>query len=283
MSESDDTKFGTELLLSLPAMSASDWQDAQRDWKAVSGTATETAATVEQEYLQRTCSSTQEQQHNDDKMNNWTPLMQQVYTQLQDYQSERYKASKMTRRLTLQPVVDDDNNHNNNNMIVRTYLEILDAANCQTGRLAVEWHIQPVLSSDDKTETTAHVSGTAQLHVHYYENDTNIQLVATQTFQQAPASTAEEKVNSIVAQMEERQLSYEVKVARAVVAQIRHHEDQLVQTLLHTTFASANCHRHLKSLRRILPITKTRFPWNAAAHKQVQLLQHATTAQKEEK
>ena len=253
----DETTFGSQLLLSLPAMSASDWEDAQRDWASLSTTAQDTT-TVEDEYLQRSCAL-------DNNDNSWTALMKEVYTQLQDYQASRYDndSALTTRRLTLEPA------ENSNDMVVRTYLEILDAPNCKTGRMAVTWQIQPALDAN-QNETTAQVSGAAQLHICYSENDANVQLRASQDFTTAKASTAEEKVHSIVAQMEERTMSYEKKVARAVVAQVKAHETAWVQSL-QAQLASRPT-QHLKALRRILPITKTRFQWDAAVHKQVQLL-----------
>jgi hypothetical protein len=152
-------------------------------------------------------------------------------------------------------------------------VELLDAHNSKAACLATCWTITIPDKDVQKSVNAVAVAGTAVLHSHYSEGTVNLQLRCHQPFQAATAGTEEEKVNSIVAQMEDRKLSYEQKVARAVVDQIAAHETAMYAKLS-TRLEEAS---DLKTLRRILPITKTRFKWDAAAQKQVKLLNDRKT------
>jgi Mg2+ and Co2+ transporter CorA len=95
------------------------------------------------------------------------------------------------------------------------------------------------------------------------------QLRPTRHFEVQQAMTAEEQVNSIVAKMEARTMSYEDKVAKAIVKQITAREKELYEQMKDMCDQIDD---NLKKMRRILPITKTRFKWDASAQKQVKLL-----------
>ena len=243
------TEFGKELLLSLPP---------GQDWAAVQGDVT-TLGAWDEEALKdlhvRTCQSA------DDSTQD-TPLMASVREKFADYQS-KYTAKDLTAtRFTLTPVDD------NGSMILHTYLEQVEKTNCRAASWATCWNIQP------HEETEAQVSGTAQLHLHYYEN-ANVQLRTTRTFSPQSAETAKEQVNSIVAQMEARTMSYEEKVAKAIIKQITAREKELYQQMQQM---QDEIGEKLKKMRRILPITKTRFKWDVAAQKQVKILNERKTA-----
>lgn len=187
-----------------------------------------------------------------------------IRTKLTEYQN-RYIEKDLTARFTLQKSSDEEEGV----MVARTHVEHLDSMNSRTGRWSTEWKIKP------GKETEAEVSGTATIHVHYFENGANLQLRSSRQFDKQSASTAEEQVNSIVAQMESRTMSYEEKVANAILAQISSREKELYEQFL---VMCDEIDSKLKKIRRILPITKTRFKWDAAAQKQVRLLNARKTS-----
>lgn len=201
----------------------------------------------------------------------YTPLMTAVKSKLSDYYDKKY-SSKQTFRFTVQKKEDSSTAERppDGAMIVRSYIEHLEVSNQRTASWATVWSIHP-----DK-ETEAEIFGTAQIHLHYYENGTNVQLRARKFFPVDKAATAVEQVNSIVAQMEARTMSYEDKVAKAVVKQITKHENELYDHV--KELCDEMIDGHLKKMRRVLPITKTRFKWDAAAQKQVKLLNERNTA-----
>ena len=261
----DDLFALEELVHSLPPISTSDWKAVQDDFEKLIGASL--PETIVQEYNARRCLPTIGKQDgdNNDRDNNSTktPLMKAIQSKLDDYQTKVYKEKGLDARSTLQH--DEDNNNNKNDLIARTYVEQLDAHNCRTGSFACQWLIQP----DPQAEREAKISGQAVLHLHYYENGSNQQLRARRKFDVQLASTEEEKVHAIVAKMEARNMSYEDKVAKAICQKIEQHEQEVYRQLQEMT---VELEEKLRKLRRILPITKTRFKWNAAAQQQVKLL-----------
>ena len=191
-----------------------------------------------------------------------TALMTAVRGKLSDYQS-KYIDKDLTARFSLQK---DENEEGS--IIAHTYVEHIEVSNCRAGSWATRWHIKP------GKETDADVSGSAQFHLHYHENGSNVQMRAARDFQVQNAATAEEAVNTIVAKMEAKTMSYEDKVAKAIIKQISAREKELHEQLKEM---SEQIDGNMKKLRRILPITKTRFKWDAAAQKQVKLLNERKT------
>jgi len=183
-----------------------------------------------------------------------TPLMAAVREKLVDAR-RKYTSKGLISRFTIEPA-------DNGAMVLRTYVEQVETSNSRRGAWSACWQIRP----DEETE--AFVSGSALIHVHYSE-EANVQLRAERSFEEERTGTNVEQVNAIVAQMEARTLSYEAKVAKAIVKHVGECEKKLCQQMLSLCDDS---YAALKKLRRILPITKTRFKWDAAAQKQVRLL-----------
>lgn len=258
MSGNIDNVFALEELVhSLPPLSSSDWKTLQDEFKKLAASLPDD---VVQQYNARRCLPKDDQGDN-----NSTPMMKAVQSKLDDYQTRVYKEKDLDVRMTLQHVVDDESNHSKDDLMIRTYVEQLDTQNCRTGSFACQWLIQP----DPQAEREAKISGQAMLHLHYYESGSNQQLRAQRKFDVQTASTEEEKVNAIVAKMEARNMSYEDKVAKAICQKIEQHEQEVYRQLQEMT---QELEEKLRKLRRILPITKTRFKWDAAAQKQVKLL-----------
>jgi F-actin capping protein alpha subunit len=150
-------------------------------------------------------------------------------------------------------------------IILKTYVEHLDAANGNAGYWQGSWHVRI------QSETQAYIEGHLQLRTRAAErgSQNQIQSQARRTYQ-VTVSTLEEKVNSIVAQFEKSTLSYAEKLMMKVVQYITTQEEQFYQNL--EQWFQEPQEDGLRKLRRILPITKTRFKWDSSAQRNVQLL-----------
>jgi F-actin capping protein alpha subunit len=150
-------------------------------------------------------------------------------------------------------------------ILLNTYVEHLDAANGNAGYWQGSWHVHV------QNETQANVAGHLQLHTHAAERGSpnQIQSQALRNYQ-ATVSTREEKVNSIVAEFEKSTLSYAEKLMMKVIQYITSQEEQFYQNL--EQWFQEPQEDSLRKLRRILPITKTRFKWDSSAQRSVQLL-----------
>ena len=73
----------------------------------------------------------------------------------------------------------------------------------------------------------------------------------------------------MVAKLEARNMSYDEKIAKTTEKEIATREKELYEQM---KGACEDAESNLKKMRRILPVTKTRFQWNGAAQKQVRLL-----------
>jgi hypothetical protein len=163
-------------------------------------------------------------------------------------------------------------------ILLRTHVEYIDTANCCTASWHVDWTIQIF------NEITALLSGTVQVHTHYYENFINSQMQCQlELSQNDTISLQEEKVNSIVAQFEKSSLSYAEKLVTKLVQHIIRKEQEFYITMTdhilsnnsdsnhnHSThndiITTTSINDQLRALRRILPITKNKFQWNYNSH-----------------
>lgn len=124
-------------------------------------------------------------------------------------------------------------------LVLRTYAEMIDPHKTRTGYWAGCWII----------ETESSVRGTMSVHVYNYE-DGNIQMRAQREMPKKDISTAEEVIKAI-------------KRAEASLLSDVTDKDALTSSL--------------KSIRRILPISKTRMKWDDGAQKAVSLLNKRNT------
>jgi F-actin capping protein alpha subunit len=213
-------------------------------------------------------------------------LLDYLQIKLHDYQ-DRYRTKRVTARYSVAAAAaagaqvvkgsdgldaatsDDDDDGDALTLQVHTYAEHLDAANCHAGSWSAAWHIQVV------SEQEAHLSGCMAFHGHASECGSNVQTRATRTFARVTIGAQEEVVNSLVAQFEQSTLSYDEQLATKIVDQIARYETEWHEAL--NEMYNSNVEEALRKLRRILPITKTRFKWDSAAQKNVRLLNARNT------
>jgi F-actin capping protein alpha subunit len=212
-------------------------------------------------------------------------LLDYMQIKLHDYQ-ERYRTKRVTARYTVatatatKPVGEDngalkgdgeDGDDDDDAVVldVHTYAEHLDAANCHAGCWSAAWHIVV------RSEQEAQLDGAIAFHGHASECGSNVQTRATRTFPLVSISTQEEVVNSLVAKFEQTTMTYAEQLATMIVAHIATYETEWHEAL--NEMYNSHVEDALRKLRRILPITKTRFKWDSAAQRNVQLLNARTT------
>lgn len=146
---------------------------------------------------------------------------------------------------------------------ILTYTELIDSNNCITGSWASKW-IAKIL-----TEKSVDLHGEVNFHVHYYERGSNVQSRSKRQFASETVAAREEKVNAMVHLWQKEKMSYEEQLSKVIVDAIAFREKTFYDDL---QIMYNECDGGLKKVRRILPVTKTRFKWDTAAQKQVKLL-----------
>ena len=240
------------------------------------------------EYQSRTCrhlateappsSSSQRHKPQLPIINDTEEYLLHLRKQIEDYQTSRYGdkphcTAKYQATASRPNTTTDNADHDDTPDIIRirTHVEYIDTANCCTASWHVDWTVQRVQN------TTATLSGTVQVHTHYYENNTNSQLQCDRVLvQNHSIALPEEKVNSLVAQFEKNTLSYAEKLVTQIVQCIIRTEEEFFTSI--TDYILSNHHDdaihtanttpsdQLRALRRILPITKHKFAWNHSSH-----------------
>jgi hypothetical protein len=248
-----NVEFGKHILTSLPPLEQSDWNTTIANLKKLNCF----DDSLLQEYNDRACVTFGE---------TGSSQMESIRSRLQAHRSQMYKEKMETlqHRMT---VAEDQNKQT---IYVRTFAEQLDTMNCRAGYWSAEWMIRI------RSETACEISGRVRLHSYYYEN-VNVQMRANREFPVKEILTAEEKVNSMVAKFEKEKMSYEDQLAKCTVDHIVALELELYEDLQRMC---DECDDNLKKIRRILPITKTKFKWDAAAQKNVKLLNDESTGVK---
>lgn len=120
------------------------------------------------------------------------------------------------------------------NLIIRTFAERPDESNCQASSWTAQWTVQP----------SGELKGTVQVRALCYEEG-SIQLHSTRDF--GPVTCGEAKV----------------------VEQIGTWEQQVVDSI---NEMYDNMGGTLRSLRRVMPVTRTKMEWNVLSHRMVKLL-----------
>lgn len=200
-----------------------------------------------------------------------------IKSKLEKYQ-KLYTDKELKARFTC-----TDSTSTNGGIEINTYVDIVDTNNCITGSWAGTWYVEIL------TEKSCNIRGSVHIHVHYYERNSNVQTRSVRTYPQAVISTREEKVNAMVHLFEKEKMSYEEQLSNVIVNEISYREKVLYDDI-QTMFSSSNNNSRnsssngsdnfdacLRKIRRILPITKTRFKWDTAAQKQVKLLNERST------
>jgi hypothetical protein len=224
--------------------------------------------TIVQDYNQRICSPDSSKKSSSTSSSN--SQLDYIKNKIGTYQSNLYGAKDITARYTVDEM-DPSTESGNQRAMIRTYAEHIDTNNCMTGSWDGEWIIEFL------TEKTCNVTATVNIHLYYYERGVNIQTRITRTIPTTTVATREEKVNTMVHLFEKEKMSYEEQLSNAIVMKyITQREESLYSTVYDSIFQSTTLTSSLRTVRRILPITKTRFKWDTAAQKQVQLLNEKT-------
>jgi uncharacterized coiled-coil protein SlyX len=237
-------EFGKELLFSLPPMESKDLNTTViADLKKLNA-------------FQETFLKELSDKHCTEEVPEGSTQIEYVKGKLTAYQQSLYTDKGVTARHT---VIEEGKE-----VIIRTYAEHLDTHNCMTGSWSAQWTILI------RNEKEADLGGNVKLHAYYFEEGSNVQMRADKDFVSKPISAEDEKVNSLVAKFEKQKMSYEEQLAKVIVEQITAHEKEMYTQLASMVEELGNS--TLKKFRRILPVTKTRFKWDAEAQKQVRLL-----------
>ena len=154
-----------------------------------------------------------------------TPKAMELYEHMKKYQSDFYSSQGVVSALV---VVEQGDN-----LVVRTYAERTDDANCQAGSWTADWTVS----------SSQQVQGTVKIQAFCHEGAT-VQLHSTREF--GPLSTTN------------------------VVTQIEEWEQEAMDSI---NEIYDNMGDKLKSLRRVMPVTRTKMNWNVEGHRVVQLLQ----------
>eukprot|EP00563_Minutocellus_polymorphus_P005730 CAMPEP_0181045374 /NCGR_PEP_ID=MMETSP1070-20121207/13772_1 /TAXON_ID=265543 /ORGANISM="Minutocellus polymorphus, Strain NH13" /LENGTH=265 /DNA_ID=CAMNT_0023123895 /DNA_START=34 /DNA_END=831 /DNA_ORIENTATION=- len=141
---------------------------------------------------------------------------------------------------------------NADSLTLEVYAEKVSVSNCHTGSWHATYTIQ-VLSS-----TSATIGGTVRLRSHEYEDMANVQLSSTHTLDQVTVSAGQEAGQDW---------------ADAVLSQIQIWERDDVQGYLANLYDGERMNDGmLRSMRRVLPVTRTRMDWNMGGHRLVKTL-----------
>lgn len=173
------------------------------------------------------------------------PLARSLQEKLKAYQEKTFSSAKgLSTKVVLQE-------GESGSLLVHTYAEKLDLPNHYTGFWKAIWTITGA-STDEAT-----ISGEAQLHTCSYE-DGNNQLTLSKPFQATKVGKSSPKDSPD-----------EVSLAQGVVDQILKWEHEVLDIfgLMHETSSD-----HLRKIRRVLPITKTKMKWDVVAQRSVQML-----------
>ena len=136
-------------------------------------------------------------------------------------------------------------------LLVHTYAEKIDASNQHSGSWKATWTL------DNTQSDTGEISGLVIVRSYAHE-DGNVQLTITKQF---PA---------VMVGKESVEEEDEPSLAGGIVQQIMKWE-----TIILGILGSMNediTSDHLRSIRRVLPITKTKMNWDAVAHRSVKTL-----------
>jgi len=164
------------------------------------------------------------------------PLVSTLKEQLLSHQEKFFSATGVSMGYKVES--------NGNNIFVSSYSELDDKTNCFSGSWFSQWKVK----TDSASE--ALVSGKVIIKAYAYDNS-NMQLQTTEDFGDTAVA------------VEGNDLS------KSFVAQISLWEQQVMDSLqqLHDEMNDK-----LKSLRRVLPVTRTKMDWNVITHRMVKIL-----------
>lgn len=139
-------------------------------------------------------------------------------------------------------------------LTVKTYAENVDLRNFRAGSWSAEYTVRRI-SGGSSSSSEMQMEGCVDIVAHAFENGN------VQTRSSVPLGPSDVVSESGAPE----------DTARAIVGQIRKWEDENVHSKLGRMFDSVN-DGMLKSLRRVMPITRTRMDWNVGSHRLVKTM-----------
>lgn len=224
--------FGRDLLLSLPPMDQRDWKVKQADLEKLGLLDASAVSDLHQKICMNGSGG--------DSDSGSSALRNSIRGSLKEYMDRLKDKPSVNARFS---VTEEDGK-----TVLRTYAETVDASNLSSGCWMAHWTL------DSESDTAAELSGTVSMHVYYFEDNSNVQLRASKPYQ--TSFTAEDGPDGL---------------ATKIVNQIGHWEREVYDELS-SQFNDQEIESKLRKVRRILPITKTRFKWDSAAQANVKLL-----------
>ena len=172
------------------------------------------------------------------------PIAKALHEKMEEYQTENFlNKPGVTARVAL-------TKGPNQELLVHSYAEKIDATNQHSGSWKAIWTIDNVGSSQGQ------ISGRVIVQSYAHEEG-NIQLKINKEFPPTMVGKAGE----------------DDSLAGGMVQQI-----QTWETIILGILASMNDNissDHLRSIRRVLPVTKTKMNWDAVAHRSVKTLKQS--------
>ena len=177
------------------------------------------------------------------------PIAKPLHEKLKQYQTDNFLSKPGVSAARIAMTTDKNNS---NQLLVHTYAEKIDTPNQYSGCWTATWTI-------DKVELgVGEISGHVVVHSCAYE-DGNVQLKITKEFPRITVGKAASCKSDEEPSLED-----------GIVQQITKWEMIILEIL--ASMKDSITSDHLKSIRRILPITKQKMNWDANAHRSVKTL-----------
>jgi hypothetical protein len=212
---------------------------------------------IKEEQKKFQCLPQEKQQQ--DVPSNCHPLAGPLATKLEQYQQQNFAGKQgVTARMTMK--CDDEDDNSNKKLVIHTYAEKLDIPNRISGYWQATWTI-----ISNPTNDRAEISGRVQIHSFAYEEG-NAQVKVDQHFDtkivtsSSTSTTAQKKMDDVVS----------TSLISPIMKQITEWESDVLGLL--AALNEGGTGEHLKSIRRVLPITKTKMKWDVVAQRSVKTL-----------
>jgi len=265
MTSSDFTR---DLVLALPPMTSDEWSATKRHLAKLASSGGESDGggdAVQKEHDKRICNK---QNCGDSEDGSSSALVKAMRSALKDHQEKEYKnKSAVTGRYDVEERTDaaaGDGGKKTKSIVIRTYAEFLAPQNHCTGHWATEFEVD---ATEDLVD--AQMRGYVDVHAHYDEDGANVQFRTRRRFEaeSVHGSLVQRRVCNV-----QGGDGVETFLADAVAKQLGRFERQLYEDTVCAECGADRIESRLKKIRRILPITKTRFKWDSGAQGSVQLL-----------
>ena len=172
-------------------------------------------------------------------------------SKMDGYMAANYCASSPpSSGYVVSPAAGASSANDDSHLTLEVYAEKVSAPNCHSGSWRATYTIQ-VLSSTSDT-----IGGTVRLRSHEYEDMANVQLSSTHVFDEVTVSakTGQDWADVVLSQIQ----LWERDNVQGCLARL--YDDEVMNNGM------------LRSMRRVLPVTKTRMDWNMGGHRMVKTL-----------